>query len=69
MAPARLATHGQTGEIRKMDSKRTVNLDWNRLLGFDQVSDERAPHSGRIGNKVGDKGGPIGPPIDGIGRD
>jgi hypothetical protein len=35
-----------------------MTLDWNRLLGFEQIADRRtALTEGRIGAKVGGKGG------------
>jgi hypothetical protein len=39
-----------------------MTLDWNRLLGFEQIADRRAAVTAstadsRIGNKVGDKRG------------
>jgi hypothetical protein len=32
-------------------------LDWNRMLGFEQVADTRLAASAKLGAKVGDKGG------------
>ena len=49
-----------------MKSNRTVSLDWARLLGFEQVDRASAARNARIGDKVGDKGGPIFPPAEGI---
>ena len=34
-------------------------LDWSRMLGFEQVTDQRstARHSGKLGAKIGNKPG------------
>ena len=43
--------------------KISSKLDWNRMLGFEQVANTRLPagDSAKLGAKVGDKGGaPIG---------
>ena len=38
-------------------SSVSKKLDWNRLLGFEQVAGERSAIGGRIGGKVGEKVG------------
>ncbi len=38
-------------------NKISSKLDWNRMLGFEQVADTRLAASAKLGAKVGDKGG------------
>jgi hypothetical protein len=44
-----------------MSKRLAERLDWNRMLGFEQVADDRealrAAGSARLGAKVGDKPG------------
>lgn len=45
-----------------MKNQVRSSLDWNRLLGFEQIADRRG--SARIGSKIGDlKEVPIGPAV------
>ncbi len=46
--------------------KTTIELDWNRLLGFDQIADHEVvgdgatikdPRLAKVGGKIGGKGG------------
>ncbi len=46
-----------------MEAKKSIVLDWSRLLGFDQASREDVarpqisdPRLGKLGSKVGSKG-------------
>jgi len=45
-----------------MDRNSLVRLDWQRLLGFEQIAERRdgvrsGRIAGKVGGKVGDKGG------------